>query len=749
MRPSRFSTVVFLLAAGLAAQANAVPGTDLYLYDVGSVDVQGRRGPAYPGGELGITYGHGMCNNGTVHIPWLTTNPGSTMLDVHFKIAFLVAKEANGRMVQVTTPETCVKHGRHIYNLGPQCGPCSGYPSNSFGIGCFDAYTATPWNADRYNLGPKDEVDPWLGTWDPVGSYFDRGDPAVGGAAATDGVQSLTNGQTNAFDSVKNRIVMRESELVGGGTFWGQVQAVCEGEPLANRANNVRHARLAMSWTGSSWSVSNQGSQAEGSVLTEWTGATVAYGSNGSDDGRLAVAVKVTGPTAGLYHYEYAVHNIDNSRGAAAFRIPLSSAITVSNVGFRDIDTDPLNEWTFSQSSTELAWTAAATNPLDWNEIYNFYFDSPTAPGSGAIVIDQARVGPGLLTVAFVNDVPGGVPPATVNSIGSPCGDCEVAFYEEFSMASAWDLNNRSATLAFNNGSYDVGTGTSSFQPPTGGALSLGNDAETVVNLPFSLPYPGGSTTQLWICSNGFVSPVAGNGTLWLPLKSLLLAQMARWAPAWHDYDPTSGGTIHFQANASGARVTWNQVANSSAAGTSTFQIQFEPNGNVHYIWNSMSNQGNGYLVGWSPGQSFNFDPGNSDLSTALAAGIGLCSTAPQQINLSASARPLLGTTIQQTTSNIAPNAGVGATLMALNQAVPAQNLTPFGMEGCFNHTVGGVAQLWFPNGAANVNVPFTIPNSTTFSGLQVYSQSFVYLPPLTTLGFIASNAIALQLGAF
>ena len=47
------------------------------------------------------------------------------MTDVHFKIAFLLARESNGRMVQVSQRDSHVKHSRVTYNLGSsQCGTC-------------------------------------------------------------------------------------------------------------------------------------------------------------------------------------------------------------------------------------------------------------------------------------------------------------------------------------------------------------------------------------------------------------------------------------------------------------------------------------------------------------------------------------------------------------------------------------------------------------------------------------------------
>ena len=105
----------------------------------------------------------------------------------------------------------------------------------------------------------------------------------------------------------------------------------------------------------------------------------------GPSDGRVYVAVKVTGPTNGKYHYEYAVHNRDNKGGVGVFRVPSCPSAIVSGVGFHDVDVpaSAANDWTFANNGSELTWTAPAGNSLRWNMLFNFWFDSDAAPGRG------------------------------------------------------------------------------------------------------------------------------------------------------------------------------------------------------------------------------------------------------------------------------------------------------------------------------------------------------------------------------
>ena len=525
---ARVPAVLLLFAALLPSQSNAVPGTDLTVYDVGTPTVYGRRGAAYPNGEIGVGFGHSYCNTGTVHLPWIGwvgASSTNVMLDTYPKIAFLLARESGGRMVQISG-ESYLKHSRVPFNFssGP-CAPCQTGPTQTMRIGCSDTYS-TGFNGDRYNLGPTTEIDPWLGSWNPVGSYFDVGDPAVSGTPATDGIQSLSFAQTSAFDAVKNRLEVRESSFVAGATYYGQVHLMVKGEPVANRANNLLSRGLTFTWNGSTWTTALAGTNAAGSVLTRWTGSTNAMAGNGLDDGRFLVAVKVTGPTNGMWHYEYAVHNIDNARGGASLRIPLCPTARIANVGFKDVDQNLLNEWTTSQTPGELAFNAAANNPLDWNCIYNFWFDCDAAPVAGNVAIDEARIGAGALTVNVGSQVPGflgteylgdgcGTPAPTAYATGLPTSP-NPAFAVEFKVAPSALVV---VGFSFAGASLDLGSGCTFFLQEPVALLALAN-ANGAGVARYDLPLAAGMTPVDWYCQGfevvsggpflGFLAPTNG-----------------------------------------------------------------------------------------------------------------------------------------------------------------------------------------------------------------------------------------------
>ena len=124
MRHLTIAALAAAAAAPLFAQSNAVPGMDAQIYNVVDVGYFGRRGAAYPNGEAGFGVGHSYCNSGSVDITWVA-NSGGVMVDTYPKIAFMLARERDGRMVQVSGRSNA-KHSRAVFNFssGP-CAPCN------------------------------------------------------------------------------------------------------------------------------------------------------------------------------------------------------------------------------------------------------------------------------------------------------------------------------------------------------------------------------------------------------------------------------------------------------------------------------------------------------------------------------------------------------------------------------------------------------------------------------------------------
>ncbi|MFO1054441.1 MAG: hypothetical protein U1F36_19645 [Planctomycetota bacterium] len=398
-----------LLAGALAAQSNQIPGTDAALATTDGLAQYG-----HVGTTAGLACGVTVCNVGSVFIHWK-----AAMDARHPCYAPILCREVNGRFEQISG-RSWLKHGFSSINASV-CNTCNTSDSTILGVGCSDTY-GSGLNANRYWLGPPEEIDPWLGAWTPTGSYFDRGDPDVGAPRNNDGLRSLTQSMADALSPIAHRVQVDDADLAApGASFWYGMYIVINGEPGTNRDNNAVARKVQPTGAPGSWGFNDLSGDHQGPLLSNWPGATYTSVGNGQDDGSFYVGVKVTGPnTSGLWHYAYAVHNRDNVRGGGSFRLAKCPSVTVSNLSFHDIDHNALTDWTSSVTSTEIAWVAPQGNPIEWNTIYSFSFDADAGPIQGSASIDEARAGAGAATLSVQIDTPGF---AYNQTLGQGCGN--------------------------------------------------------------------------------------------------------------------------------------------------------------------------------------------------------------------------------------------------------------------------------------------------------------------------------------
>lgn len=402
--------LVGLLSSASFAQPNVIPGTDVSLGALGTLSGLTHIG-AFPNGEHAFAMSTTSCNLGTVNVPWL-----APMQANHPFISFLVVREMDGRMVQISD-RSWVKHGFFALS-NSQCTPCQNPSNGTFlGVGCSDTYAVAN-NSDNNFLAPPDEINPWTGVWDPVCSFFDMGQPPVSAPANCNGQKS----PITPVDTLGARVRISDQELnTPNSTFYFQSQYVIRGEPEANRNNNVGSRSFVPVWSGSKWNPSVPGTSTNplipGTVLARWTGATVTSVKNGNDDGRVYLAVVTKDLGNGITRYEYAAHNRDNARGIDEIRIPVCPGATITNFGFHDVDDSAANDWTFTRTGAEAVFTAAPGNALRWNSIYNIWFDCDAGPSANQnVVLAEADAGPGAETMLLTSTAP--MQPALGSNLG-------------------------------------------------------------------------------------------------------------------------------------------------------------------------------------------------------------------------------------------------------------------------------------------------------------------------------------------
>ena len=161
-------------------------------------------------------------------------------------------------------------------------------------------------------------------------------------------------------------------------------------------------------------------------AINAWTGATLnTFEPDPGNDGIGIVAYKVTNPSAGVWHYEYAVYNQNLDRAIQSFSVPLGCGVTVSNLGFHAPPQHPgvaadgtagntgysSAAWTPSQTFNALAWNSETfaqnqnANAIRWGTLYNFRFDSNKPPQAANATLGFFKTG-APITVAIQAPTP-------------------------------------------------------------------------------------------------------------------------------------------------------------------------------------------------------------------------------------------------------------------------------------------------------------------------------------------------------
>ena len=233
-----------------------------------------------------------------------------------------------------------------------------------------------------------------------------------------------------------------------GATYYAEAQYVtpheyawCQAHPgQCNMYNNASYRRFNVSGT-TSFSFSAVGSTVRTTpAINAWTGATInTIEPVPGVDGRAFIAYKVTNPSAGVWHYEYAINNQNLDRGIQSFSVPLGCGITVSNLGFHA----PLNHpgiandgtqgnagfsnaaWTSNQTASALSWSSETfaqnqnANALRWGTLYNFRFDSNRPPQAANATIGFFKTGTPI-TVGIQAPAPDGAATPTPTPGATP-----------------------------------------------------------------------------------------------------------------------------------------------------------------------------------------------------------------------------------------------------------------------------------------------------------------------------------------
>ena len=150
------------------------------------------------------------------------------------------------------------------------------------------------------------------------------------------------------------------------------------------------------------------------------------------------------------------------------------------------------------------------------------------------------------------------------------------------------------------------------------------------------------------------------------------------------------------------------------------------------------------YLVGF--GFAGASDPGSTDISANLAAGLSICTTSVPNLALGVSARPIVGTAFDLETVDAPAATLFGMSLLGATGYDPGVDLGLLGMPGCKLHTSLEEVILFVPIAGAG-SLTWPVPNTPSLAGAVVFAQSAAIVPGINPFGAVTSNGLRLTVG--
>ncbi len=345
------------------------------------------------GGITAFSFGTSACNVGTCWLHWIAST------NEHPVIAQNVYRLKSGRFEQIG--QSWLKHAFFALQR-PECSTVC-LPSSTgarLGVGCSDPYTADV-NGDRERLGPKFEVAAFRGEFPYPSSWIGPSGDAI-------------------YKRLQIHDVDLDPALNAGASYFVEAQYVARDDAVSgNGGNNASYAPLVEVGTTTFFLAVSGATVQTKPAIEAWKAAdpdVLLTLAQVPQDGRFYVGSRATDLGGGTWRYEYAVHNLDVDRSAGTFHVPIPPGVSVTNLGFHDVDYhsgEPYSgaDWTATVSGNppNVGWSTDAyvvtpdANALRWGTLYNFRFDAEVAPTTGSVVLGLFLPGaPDAISVAAV-----------------------------------------------------------------------------------------------------------------------------------------------------------------------------------------------------------------------------------------------------------------------------------------------------------------------------------------------------------
>lgn len=395
-------------AAGCPGSGQQSPGPDVIVGVISHDSISNYNSDGtYEACSVGTT----SCNLGNAPLSWQSSGVNHPVIGQNmFRL-----KNVNGTRRFEQLGYSWLKHGFFALSDNACCATCFGTDGSTLGVGCSDPYSSGR-NGGQSSLGPKYPVNATTGVHSHVSS------PGFSGSTAR-----------------RLRVPIVDLEASNGSgdvnatRYFIECQYIAADDAAAgNKNNNASYRPVSVSGSGTAWSFGSiGGTQQQKAGIRAWkaTDNTVSEAdiTTAEDSGMTALVILASQAThlgGGIYHYEYAIQNLNSHRSIGSVRIPIRADAVVTNVEFHDVDYHSGDgpggvnlsgtDWPDTRDTLSVTWATEDfgvnqnANALRWGTLYNFRFDAnvPPWPGKGTVTLGYFRPGPGSSTVTTQTTVP-------------------------------------------------------------------------------------------------------------------------------------------------------------------------------------------------------------------------------------------------------------------------------------------------------------------------------------------------------
>jgi len=383
------------------------------------------------GSFVGLGIGTTSCNNGDQPLHWFALpNTDHPVIPQNF---YRMSGGANNSDRFEQIGQSWLKHAfaaleGNDCNFGCHTSGCT--TGSNLCSGCSDPYGSSL-NASQTGIGSRAWVNPFTGSF-PSGANNHSGHNHTGTSHRITVATSDLNPAQNA-----------------GATYFAEAQYVtpheytwCQANPgQCNMFNNASYRQFSVNGGPTNFNFSPVGStiQMQPAIMA-WTGATFSQAEpDPGNDGIWFMGYKVTNPSAGVWHYEYALYNENLDRAIQSFSVPLIPGANISNIGFHAPAQEPgwpndgtqnnqgygSTPWTVTQASGSITWNTETfaqnqnANAIRWGTLYNFRFDADQPPQSANATVGYFKTG-SPMTVVIQAPVGNGTPTPTPTASPTP-----------------------------------------------------------------------------------------------------------------------------------------------------------------------------------------------------------------------------------------------------------------------------------------------------------------------------------------